>query len=86
MVLAIVDQVAALTQALEVTLPVIVWMVIEVGRGQDHAGLPDLRCFHEIGPADRATAAVAPRGARGVEPTNVGQIPSRLRAVALQAK
>ena len=71
------DHVAALAQALEIARPVIARVMIEVRRGQDHAGLPDLRRFHQIGPTGRSTAAIAPGPTGGVEPATVGQTANR---------
>jgi hypothetical protein len=65
MVRAIVDHVAALAQALQIAPPVVTRVVVEVRRSQDHAGVPDLRGFDEIGPARRPTAAIAPNALRG---------------------
>src|SRR5271154_2648252 len=45
--------------------------------GQDHAGLPYLRYLHEIGPAGRPAATVAPGAMSGIEPTPVGQTANR---------
>src|SRR5271163_237112 len=73
MVRAIVDQVAALAQALEIAQPIIARVMIEVRRSQDHAGLTDLRRFHEIGPSGGSTATVAPGVTGGVEPASIGQ-------------
>jgi hypothetical protein len=60
MVRTIVDHVAALAEALEITQPVIARVVIEVRCSQDDTGLPQLRCFFEIGPPGRPAAAIAP--------------------------
>jgi hypothetical protein len=73
MVRAIVDHVAALAQALEVTQPVVARVMIEMGRGQHDASVPDLGGFDEIGPARRPAAAVAPGVYRGIKPKPVGQ-------------
>jgi hypothetical protein len=50
MVRTIVDNVATLAQALEITQAVIAWVMIEVRCSQDDAGLPRLRRFLEIRP------------------------------------
>src|SRR5882762_5526441 len=73
MVRAIVDQVAALAQALEIAPTVIARVMIEVRRGQDHASSPHLCRLLEIGPSGRPAAAVAPRVTGGVEPTAIRQ-------------
>ena len=70
MVRAIVDHVAALAQALQIAPPVVTRVVVEVRRSQDHAGVPDLRGFDEIGPARRPTAAIAPNALRGIKPAS----------------
>jgi hypothetical protein len=73
MVRAIVDNVTALAQALEVTPPVIARVVIEVCCGEDDVGLPHPRRFYEIGPAARTTATISPDVMGGIEPTPVRQ-------------
>ncbi len=72
MVRPIMDHVAALAQALEITQPVIARIVIEVRRGQDDAGFPHLHRFHKIGPPGRPASAITPGVLSGVEPTPVG--------------
>jgi hypothetical protein len=67
----IVDHVATLAQALEIAQAVIARVMIEMRCGQDDAGLPYLCRFHEIGPASRPAAAVAPGVTCGVEPATV---------------
>ena len=74
---AVVDHVAALAQALEIAQPVVAGVMVEMRCRQDHAGLPDLQRFHEIGPSGRPAAAVAPGAASGVEPASVGQTANR---------
>ena len=69
----VVDYVAALAEALEVTQPVIPGVMIEMCSGQDDAGSPHQRRFLEIGPACRPTASIAPSMTGGIEPTSIGQ-------------
>ncbi len=73
MMRSIVDHVTALAQAPEIALSVVTWIVIEMGRGQDHSGLPLLRRLHEVGPAGVPTAAIAPTMTGNIEPTAIGQ-------------
>jgi hypothetical protein len=62
-----------LAQALEIAPTVIARVMIEVRRGQNHAGSPHLCRLLEIGPSGRPAAAVAPRVTGGVEPTAIRQ-------------
>ena len=73
MVRPIMDHMAALAQAPEIAQPVVARIVIEMRRGQDHPGVPDLHGFHEIGPSGGPAAAIAPGVLSGVEPPPVGQ-------------
>jgi hypothetical protein len=70
---SIVDHVTALTQAPEIALPVVARIVIEVGSGQDHAGLTRLCRLHEVGPASGPAAAIAPTMIGSIKPTTIGQ-------------
>jgi hypothetical protein len=63
----------ALAQAPEVAFPVVAGIVIEMGGGQDHSGLPLLYRLHEVGPTGMTAAAIAPSKTRSVEPTAIGQ-------------
>ena len=47
--------------------------MIEVGGGQNYAGQPHPGCVLDIGPANGATAAIAPNLTGGVEPAPVRQ-------------
>ena len=71
MVRPIVNHVAALAEALEVTQPVIPGIMIEVCCGQDHAGSPHQRRFLKIGPACRPAAAITPSMTARIEPTSL---------------
>jgi hypothetical protein len=73
MVRTIVDNVATLAQALEITQAVIGWVMIEVRCSQDDAGSPHLRRLFEIRPARRPASPIAPGMTRAVEPPSVGQ-------------
>jgi hypothetical protein len=77
MVRSIVDQMAALAQALEIAQAIIARVMIEVRRRQNDAGLPQLRCLIEIGPPGWPTAAIAPRLSGGIEPTPIRQTANR---------
>ena len=63
MLLAIVDHVAALAQALQISWLVIALIVTEMGRGQDQPDVTDLRGFDEVRPTRRPC---------GFEPTAIG--------------
>jgi hypothetical protein len=76
MVRAIVDQMAALAQALEIAQPVIARVMIEVRRRQDDAGAPHLRRLIEVGPPGGPAAAIAPGMSDGIEPTSIRQTPN----------
>ena len=84
MVQPVVDHMATLAEALEITQSVIAGVMIEVCRGQDDAGSPHQRRFLEIGPACRPTAAIAPSMTSGIEPTPIRQTANRhpMRAAA----
>jgi hypothetical protein len=73
MVRTIVDHVAALAEALEITQPVIARVMIEVRRRQYDAGSPHLRHLLEVGPPGWPAAAIAPGVSRGIEPTSIRQ-------------
>src|SRR5215471_19384337 len=84
MVQPVVDHMATLAEALEITQSVIAGVMIEVCRGQDDAGSPHQRRFLEIGLACRPTAAIAPSMTSGIEPTPIRQTADRhpMRAAA----
>ena len=69
----IVDQMTPLAKAAEISRAIIARVVIEVGRCEHDAGVPHLRCFHEVRPSRRSAAIVAPGVLRGIEPTAVRQ-------------
>jgi hypothetical protein len=73
MVRAIVDQMAALAEALEIAQSVIARVMIEVRRRQDNVSAPHLRRFLEIGPPGRPAAAIAPGMTGGIKPTSISQ-------------
>src|SRR6516162_2747278 len=73
MVRPIVDEVAALAQALEIAKPVITRIMIEVRRSQEDTGLPYPCSLLEVGPPRRSAASIAPGVPSGVEPTSVRQ-------------
>ena len=70
---AVVQEVAALAQAPQIGEPVVGRVVVQVGRGQHHAGDAQPRRFQQGGPARRSAAPVAPRRGRLVKPAPVGQ-------------
>ena len=45
----VVNEMAALTQASQVLQPIVAWIVIEVGSGQNDAGLPHASRFFDVG-------------------------------------
>jgi hypothetical protein len=59
---AIVDQVAALTEAAEVAQPVVGRIMIQVRSGEHDARRPQPHHLLQVGPAGGAAAPVAPRG------------------------
>jgi hypothetical protein len=79
---AIVNHVTALAQALEIALPVVARIVIEMCSGEDHAGLSLLCRLHEVGPAGGPAAAIAPTMTGSIKPTTIGQAANRHAAGA----
>jgi hypothetical protein len=69
----IVDQVAALAQASQVSQPIVAWIVIEMGSGENDPGLPYASNFFNVGPARWATAMIAPSPTGSVVPVTVRQ-------------
>ena len=73
MVRPVVDQVAALTQALQIARPIVARIVVEVCGGQDDAG-PSYPCgLSDIGPGGGLALVIAPRMTGSVEPAAVRQ-------------
>jgi hypothetical protein len=72
MVGAVVDQMAALTKASQVTPPIVGRIVIEVRRSQNYLGVTDLCRFDKVGPAGQSAATIAPGALGGVVPATVG--------------
>src|SRR4051812_48250535 len=56
----VVDQMTTLTEASQILETVVARIVIEVGSGQNDAGLACASCFFDIRPAGRAAAVIAP--------------------------
>src|SRR5436190_3855433 len=73
MIRTIVDDVATLTEALEIAPSVIAGVVIEVRRREYYAGLSYLPRFHEIRPPRPPAAAIAPSITGGIEPAPIGK-------------
>ena len=69
----VVDQVAALAKALQVTRPIVCRVVIEVRRGEDDARVANAGRLLDVRPAGCPAAASALGARGGVEPTAVGQ-------------
>jgi hypothetical protein len=69
----VVDQVAALAQALQIARPIISRVVIEVGGCEDDTGLPQPGCLFDIGPGCGPTVAVAPSWVSCVIPATIRQ-------------
>jgi hypothetical protein len=67
------NHVPALAQASEVVPPVMARIVVEVRRGENDTGVPDLHRFDEIGPSGRPATAIAPSVTCSIEPTPIGQ-------------
>jgi len=78
MVRAIVDQVAALAKATQISWAVIAGIVIEVGRREHNAGSPDPCCFLNIRPSGRLTSIAAPNVPLDIEPATIRQTTHRL--------
>jgi hypothetical protein len=73
MMRAIVDHVAALAKALEITLPVIARIVVEVRCSEDDVGLSHLRRLLKVGPPGRPAMTIAPSVTSGIEPASIRQ-------------
>jgi hypothetical protein len=73
MMRAIVDQVAALTEAAQVAQPVVGRIMIQVRGGEYYARRSQPRYLFEIGPAGCAATSVTPRLPRRIVPTPVRQ-------------
>ena len=67
------DHVAALAETLQVALPVVARIMIEMRRRQDDAGLSERHRILDIRPSYWPAPTITPRVARGVEPTTIGQ-------------
>src|SRR3954447_2878434 len=69
----VVNEMAALTQASQVFQPIVAWIVIEVGSGQNDAGLTHVRRFLDVGLASRTAAMIAPGLTGVVVPPSIRQ-------------
>jgi hypothetical protein len=73
MVLPVVQQVAGLTERAQILEPIVGRVAVQVGRGEHDPRRPKPSCFHEIGPAGRASSAISPDRCLIVEPSPVWQ-------------
>src|SRR4051812_9003945 len=73
MMRSVVNEMAALTQASQVFQPIVAWIVIEVGSGQNDAGLTHVRRFLDVGLASRTAAMIAPGLTGVVVPPSIRQ-------------
>jgi hypothetical protein len=73
MVRSIMNHVAALAETLQVALPVVARIMIEMRRRQDDAGLSERHRILDIRPSRWPAPTITPRVARGVEPATIGQ-------------
>src|SRR5271156_1022337 len=73
MVGTIVDDVTPLAKAPEVTLPVVAWVMIEMGCRRDDPGLAHRHGFLDVRPGAPPATMIAPRALPGVEPPAVRQ-------------
>ena len=67
------DEVASLTEALEVPHPVISWIMIQMGCGKNDPRLAQVDSPHKIRPASRSAMIGAPRLEVAVEPAAIRQ-------------
>src|SRR5258706_5126882 len=70
---AVMDQMAALAEALEVAQPIISRIVVKMGGGQHDTGLSYPYCLRDIRPVGRSAAVIAPGVLRGIEPATIRQ-------------
>jgi hypothetical protein len=70
---SVLQHVAALTERAQIGHLVIGRIAVEVCRREHDARHPEPRCFHEIGPSRRPSAAVPPRCRLLIEPASVRQ-------------
>jgi hypothetical protein len=68
---AIVDEVAALTEALEVPHPIVLRIVVQMGCRKNDPRLTQMDSFHEVRPTSRPTMVVTPRLGVAIEPAPV---------------
>src|SRR4051794_5436967 len=73
MIRPVVNDMATLTQASQVLQPVIAGIVIEVGSGENDAGLAHESSFFDVGIAGRTSAMIAPSLTGLVVPPSIRQ-------------
>src|SRR5829696_8887303 len=71
--MTVVNEMAALTQASQVLQPIVAGIVIEVGSGQNDAGLAHMCCFFDVRLAGWTAAMIAPGLTDLVVPPSVPQ-------------
>jgi hypothetical protein len=72
---AIVDEVAALAEALEVPHPIVLRIVVQMGCRENDPRLTQMNSFDEVRPTSRSTMVVTPRLGVAIEPTTVRKAP-----------
>ena len=60
MVLPIVQHVAALAERAQIRQPIVRWIAVHVRRREHDARYPKQTRLHQVGPAGRAAASIAP--------------------------
>ena len=73
MMRSVVNEMAALAQASQVLQPIVAGIMVEMGSGQNDAGLAHASGFIDIGPADWMAAMIAPGLTVFVVPPSIWQ-------------
>ncbi len=68
---AIVDEVAALAEALEVPHPIVLRIVVQMGCRKNDPRLTQMDSFYEVRPTSRSAMVVTPRLGVAIEPSTV---------------
>src|SRR5690242_1339625 len=74
MLVAVVDQMAALAERPQIAGAAIAWIVVEMGGGQDHP--PDAHCriVDDVRPSRWSAAIISPKASLVIEPAAVGEL------------
>jgi hypothetical protein len=78
MMWSVVDEMAALAEALEISQPVVLGVMVKMRRGKNDPGLAQMDRLYEVGPARGSATVVAPGLGGAVEPAAIRQAPNDL--------